>query len=96
MNKALTVLALYLASAAMSALAGVYELPADGAALVGTDSRITLGDGEKLFDVARGAVSGIRKSCARIPALISGWLAEPKKSCFPCAASRRRRLTKVS
>jgi L,D-transpeptidase ErfK/SrfK len=53
MNKFLTVLALYLACASMSALAAVYELPADGSAVVGTDSRISLGDQEKLFDVAR-------------------------------------------
>jgi L,D-transpeptidase ErfK/SrfK len=33
--------------------AAVYELPADGSAVVGTDSRISLGDQEKLFDVAR-------------------------------------------
>ena len=37
----------------MSAFAAVYELPADGSAVVGTDSRISLGDEEKLFDVAR-------------------------------------------
>ncbi|HEY6621581.1 MAG TPA: L,D-transpeptidase family protein [Steroidobacteraceae bacterium] len=53
MNKIIPVLALYLASASMSALAAVYELPADGSAVVGTDSRITLGDRERLFDVAR-------------------------------------------
>jgi L,D-transpeptidase ErfK/SrfK len=53
MNKPLTVLALYLASAAMSAFAAVYELPADGSAVVGTDTRINLGDQDKLFDVAR-------------------------------------------
>ena len=53
MNKWLTVSALYLASASISALAAVYELPADGSALVGTDSRIRLSDQERLFDVAR-------------------------------------------
>jgi L,D-transpeptidase ErfK/SrfK len=53
MNKPLTVLALYLAGASMSVFAVVYELPADGSAVVGTDSRIRLGDEEKLFDVAR-------------------------------------------
>jgi L,D-transpeptidase ErfK/SrfK len=52
MNKSLTVLALYLAGASTCALVAVYELPADGSALVGTDSRIRLGDEEKLFDVA--------------------------------------------
>jgi L,D-transpeptidase ErfK/SrfK len=45
--------ALYLASASISALAAVYELPADGSALVGTDSRIRLSDQERSFDVAR-------------------------------------------
>ena len=53
MNKWLTATALYFASASISALAVVYELPADGSALVGTDSRIRLSDQEKLFDVAR-------------------------------------------
>jgi hypothetical protein len=53
MNKPLAVLALYLASAAMSAFAAVYELPADGSAVVGTDSRIRLSEQDKLFDVAR-------------------------------------------
>ena len=53
MNKPLIVLALYLTGASMGVLAAVYELPADGSALVGIDSRITLGDQEKLFDVAR-------------------------------------------
>jgi L,D-transpeptidase ErfK/SrfK len=53
MNKPLTVLALCLASASMSALAAVYELPADGSAVVGTDSRIKLSDQDKLLDVAR-------------------------------------------
>jgi L,D-transpeptidase ErfK/SrfK len=53
MHKPLTVLALYFASASMSALAAVYELPADGSALVGTDDRIRLSNEEKLFDVAR-------------------------------------------
>src|SRR5260370_9599151 len=33
--------------------AAIYELAADGSALVGTDSRIRLSDQEKLFDVAR-------------------------------------------
>jgi hypothetical protein len=42
MNKPLTVLALYLASASTCAFAAVYELPADGSALVGTDNRIRL------------------------------------------------------
>jgi L,D-transpeptidase ErfK/SrfK len=53
MHKPLTVLALYFASASMSALAAVYELPANGLGMVGTDSRTRLGDEEKLFDVAR-------------------------------------------
>jgi L,D-transpeptidase ErfK/SrfK len=52
MNKPLTVLALWVASAS-TALAAVYELPADGSAVVGSDSRITLSDQERLFDVAR-------------------------------------------
>ena len=37
----------------MNAVAAVYELPADGSAVVGSDSRIRLGNEEKLFDVAR-------------------------------------------
>jgi L,D-transpeptidase ErfK/SrfK len=53
MNKLLTVLVLYLACGSMSAFATVYELPADGSAVVGADSRISLGDEEKPFDVAR-------------------------------------------
>jgi L,D-transpeptidase ErfK/SrfK len=53
MNKWLTVPALYLASVSPCALAAVYELPADGSVLVGTDSRIRLSDQERLFDVAR-------------------------------------------
>ncbi len=53
MNKWLIVSALYLAGASTCASAAVYELPADGSALVGTDSRIRLSDQEKLFDVAR-------------------------------------------
>jgi hypothetical protein len=48
MDTRLIVLALYLASASMSALAAVYELPADGSAVVGIDSRIRLSDEEKL------------------------------------------------
>jgi L,D-transpeptidase ErfK/SrfK len=52
MNKSLPMLALYLASVSTAA-AAVYELPADGSALVGTDNRIRLGDEKKLFDVAR-------------------------------------------
>jgi len=53
MNKFITVSALYLASASISAFAAVYELPTDGSALVGADSRIAISDQEKLFDVAR-------------------------------------------
>jgi hypothetical protein len=53
MNNPLTALALYLARSSISAFAAVYELPADGLALVGTDIRIKLSDKEKLFDVAR-------------------------------------------
>jgi L,D-transpeptidase ErfK/SrfK len=53
MNKPLAVLGLYLASASMSGFAAVYELPAHGSAVVGTDSRIKLSDQDKLFDVAR-------------------------------------------
>ncbi len=49
MNKPLTVLALCLASASMSAFAVVYELPADGSAVVGTDSRIKLSDQDKVL-----------------------------------------------
>jgi L,D-transpeptidase ErfK/SrfK len=52
MNKWLTVSALCLASLS-TAVAAVYELPADGSAMVGTDSRIRLNDQERLFDVAR-------------------------------------------
>jgi L,D-transpeptidase ErfK/SrfK len=52
MNKPLTMLALYFASMS-SALAAVYELPPDGSAVVGTDSRITVRHEDKLFDVAR-------------------------------------------
>ena len=52
MNKWLTVSALCLASLS-TAVAAVYELPADGSAMVGTDSRIRLSDQERLFDVAR-------------------------------------------
>jgi hypothetical protein len=40
--KSQTVLALYFAGASMSALAAVYDLPADGSAVVGTDSRTRL------------------------------------------------------
>jgi L,D-transpeptidase ErfK/SrfK len=53
MNKWHTVSALYLVSISTCALAAVYELPADGSAVVGTDSRIRLGGQERLFDVAR-------------------------------------------
>jgi len=53
MNKWLTVSALYLASVSISSLAAVYELPADGSALVGTDSLIRLSYEDRLFDVAR-------------------------------------------
>jgi L,D-transpeptidase ErfK/SrfK len=37
----------------MSAFATIYDLPADGTAVVGIDSRIILGNQERLFDVAR-------------------------------------------
>jgi L,D-transpeptidase ErfK/SrfK len=53
MRNRLIVLSLYLAGVSTVAVAAVYELPADGTALVGTDSRIKLSDEEKLFDVAR-------------------------------------------
>ena len=52
-NKPLAALVLYFAGASTCALATVYELPADGSALVGTDSRIRLSGQERLFDVAR-------------------------------------------
>jgi L,D-transpeptidase ErfK/SrfK len=52
MNKWLTLSALYLASVS-GALAAVYELPADGSAVVGTDSRVTVSSEDKLFDIAR-------------------------------------------
>jgi hypothetical protein len=48
MHKPLTVLALYFASASMSALAAVYELPANGLGVVGTNSRIRLSEEEKV------------------------------------------------
>ena len=38
MRKSQTVLALYFLGASMSALSAVYELPADGSTVVGTDS----------------------------------------------------------
>jgi hypothetical protein len=53
MNKRLILLALCLAGVSLSAFAAVCELPADGATVVGIDSRIKLSDQEKLFDVAR-------------------------------------------
>jgi L,D-transpeptidase ErfK/SrfK len=53
MNKWLTVSALYFASMSTGALAAVYELPADGSAVVGTDRRIRLSNQDTLFDVAR-------------------------------------------
>ena len=53
MNKWLTVSALYLACVSTCAFAAVYELPADGSDVVGTDSRIRLSAQERLFDVAR-------------------------------------------
>jgi len=53
MNKCLTALALFLANASTCALAAVYELPADGTAVVGTDSRVTLSTQDTLFNVAR-------------------------------------------
>ena len=53
MKKWLTVSALYLASASTCALAAVYELPADGSTVVGTDSRIRINQQDRLFDVAR-------------------------------------------
>lgn len=53
MNKALTVAALWLAGVSANAFAAVYELAADGSALVGTDDRITLKSEDKLFDIAR-------------------------------------------
>src|SRR5450631_2467264 len=53
MNKRLTALALFLANASTCALAAVYELPADGSAVVGTDSRVTLSSQDTLFNVAR-------------------------------------------
>jgi L,D-transpeptidase ErfK/SrfK len=45
--------ALYLASVSTCALAAVYELPADGSAVVGTDSRIKVSYYDTLLDVAR-------------------------------------------
>jgi L,D-transpeptidase ErfK/SrfK len=53
MNKWLTVSALCLASVSTCALAAVYELPRDGSAVVGTNSRIEVGHEDMLFDVAR-------------------------------------------
>ena len=53
MIKSQTVLALYFVGASMSVFGAVYELPADGSAVVGSDSRIKLSDEEKLFEVAR-------------------------------------------
>ena len=53
MNKWLTVSALCLANVSTCALAAVYELPRDGSAVVGTDSRIEVGHEDMLFDVAR-------------------------------------------
>lgn len=41
MNRPLAVLAVYLAGASMSALAAVYELPGDGAAVTAARIRIT-------------------------------------------------------
>jgi hypothetical protein len=52
MNKPLTVLALYLASAAMSVFAAVYELPADASAVVGTDSRTHVVRGDDALRVS--------------------------------------------
>ena len=48
----ITASVLYLASMS-SACAAVYELPAGGTAVVGSDSRITIAQEDKLFDVAR-------------------------------------------
>lgn len=82
MNKMIPVLALYPASASMSVLAAVYELPADGSAVVETDSRITLGDQERPFDVARRNGLGYPE-----------WRASRRRSrVVPCwhAISRRR------
>jgi L,D-transpeptidase ErfK/SrfK len=53
MNKWLTASALYLASVSTCALAVVYELPADGSAVVGTDSRIKVSYHDTLLYVAR-------------------------------------------
>jgi len=48
-NKSLPVLALNLDNVSMSAFAAVYELPADGLGVVGTDNRIRLRDQEGFF-----------------------------------------------
>jgi L,D-transpeptidase ErfK/SrfK len=53
MNKWLTLAAIFLASMSTAALAAVYELPADGSAVVGTDTRIKVSYQDTLIDVAR-------------------------------------------
>lgn len=52
MNAWITLATLYL-SGISGAVAAVYQLPIKGPAVVGVDMRITLGDEDKLFDVAR-------------------------------------------
>jgi L,D-transpeptidase ErfK/SrfK len=42
-----------LVCASTCAFAAVYELPADGSVVVGTDSRVTVSSEDKLFDIAR-------------------------------------------
>jgi L,D-transpeptidase ErfK/SrfK len=53
MNKWLTVPTLYLATVSTGVLAAAYELPADGSALLGTDTRIKVTYQDTLLDIAR-------------------------------------------
>ena len=53
MNKWRSVSALYLASLWTCAWATVYELPADGSAVLGTDIRVKVSDQDTLLDIAR-------------------------------------------
>jgi L,D-transpeptidase ErfK/SrfK len=53
LSKSLLAWALCLAGVSAPALAAVYELPADGSALVGADSRIKVSQEDTLLDVAR-------------------------------------------
>jgi L,D-transpeptidase ErfK/SrfK len=53
MNKWLATSVLCLASASTCAWATVYDLPADGAVLLGTDTRIKVTEQDRLLDIAR-------------------------------------------